>query len=233
MLNFMLEKCESTGVETKRLYCLLEFFVKLKTSFALILSALCATAVAEEDLRFVPVHGKPVWQQVNAVPQNQAPAPQEGYVEVRSLASRDVIGWVPVGYRFLAFGADEGVVTLSLNGQIGYLPRAVTSRLYASTAKQPRPPAGPVTLEKLADEYDARVRTGAGISLSSQSSIVETVSKQQALLGQPGIPGDVGLPMGGNTVITDPAQMGAGAALVTGGPQALGGYVGQPGFEGK
>lgn len=207
--------------------------MKLKTTFALILTAFCATAIAEEDLRFVPVHGKPVWQQVNAVPQQQAAVPQEGYVEVRSLASREVIGWVPVGYRFLAFGSDDGIVTMSLNGQIGYLPRAVTSRLYASTAKQPRPPAGPVSLEQLADEYDTRVRTGAGISLSSQSSIVATVANQQAMLAQPGIPGELGVPMAGDTAITDPSLMGPGAALVTGGPQALGGMVGQPGFQGK
>lgn len=195
-----------------------------KLPFILVFVGLTGFAAAQQRLDRVPVHDKPVWQQVQSVPESQAQAPHPSYVEVKSLATHQVLGWVPVGYKFLSFGSGQGLVTMSLNGEIGYVPRSVVARMYPPSTRRAGAPQGPVTLEELAAEYENRVQTGAGVSLSSESSIVETVRRETEMMGEGAIPGEPGLAGAPNAPGIDPTM--PGAALATGGPQALGDIVG-------
>lgn len=195
----------------------------IRLPFILILAGITALTTAQDSLTHAPVHDSPVWQQIQSVPESQGQTPHPAYVEVKSLTTHQVLGWVPVGHRFLSFGSGQGIVTLPLNGEIGYVPRAVVARMYAPVPTRELPPPGPVTVEELAAEYENRVVTGAGVSLRAQDSIVETVRRESELLTatgiQPGATGDFG--QAGVIDATMP-----GATLATGGPNAIGTALG-------
>ncbi len=195
----------------------------IKLPFILILTGITALATGQDSLTRVPVHDTPVWQQIQSVPESQGQTPHPSYVEVKSLTTHQVLGWVPLGHRFLSFGSGQGIVTLPLNGEIGYVPRAVVARMYAPTPTRELPPPGPITVEELAAEYETRVVTGAGVSLRASDSVVETVRRESELLTatglQPGTTGEFG--QGGIIDATMP-----GATLATGGPQAIGTALG-------
>lgn len=171
-----------------------------------------------QSLSNVPVHAKPVWHQVIGSSDGSG-----AMVAVQSLKTQQVIGGLPVGYKFLAFGGSQGIVTLAFNGEIGLIPASMVAQVNPLTTPPAKAPAGESTLEELADAYEKKVTTGAGVSLSYSNSIVEKTNKQSQLVGQGAIPGGVGVDMGMAGEYPQP-----GAALATGGPQGVGALVGVP-----
>lgn len=192
------------------------------------------STVNAQSLQGSPVHSAPVWLQV----QSLAEAPGSPVV-VRSLETNEVIGALPVDYRFMSFGSNGHITTLAVNGHLAYIPAAATTRLYPQVPREEIAPAGPSSLEQLAQEYEERVTGQAQVSLRPQNSIVNQVQERQesaAMLG-------ANLNMGagaGMMGMGDPMYAGPGAALAGGSVGAVGdmvggaagGYYGNPGFQG-
>lgn len=200
----------------------------LRSIFALGITGICAAGAMGQALNAVPVHEHPVWQQVQAVQgTNVVQSGQAPMLEVKSMQSHQVLGWVPVGYQFLSFGSSSGITTMAFNGEIGYLPSSAVARLYPSTTPPAGPPAGPVSLETLAEEYVQRVETGAGVSLQADSSIVQEVKDKESALQLTGT-GTAAVSPYGDVGAMDPYNPQPGAALATGGPQGIENMVRPP-----
>ncbi len=193
-----------------------------KAIFGILVGLVSTTGAWAQDLAAVPVHGKPVWQVVQSLP-NSPGSP----IAVRSLSTNQIIGAVPVDHRFLSFGGNGEIVTLAFNGEIGYVPASAVGRLYPQIVEPANPPAGPDTLEELAAAYEEKVAGQASVSLKPTNSIVGKVA-QTAVVGQGSIPGYPGNTMGAGTGI-DPYAGQPGAALAGGGVQGVGAMAGQGG----
>jgi len=178
--------------------------------------ALVASAQAETPLNKVPVHNKPTWQVITGMPESPGAA-----VPVRSLSTDQVLGAIPVDSRFLSFGSNGQIVTFGLNGELVYVPTSAVSALHPVPPKEAAPPGGKQTLEELAEAYEQKVTGAAAVSLELSDSLE---SKAQPIVGQganPAMPGSNF--MGGGAQPYNQYQ--PGAALMTGGPQALGGMA--------
>lgn len=194
-----------------------------KAIFGFIASSVLASAAFAQDLGAVPVHGKPVWQQV--VSMAQAPGSP---IAVQSLSTNQVIGSLPVDSSFLSFGTNGQIVTLAFNGEIGYVPAVAVMRRYPLVPEPEGAPAGPETLEELAEAYEERVTGQAAVSLRLKNSLAAP-TPQAGLIPQGNIPGAPGLGFGGGVGINPQP----GAALATGGVRGVGAMVpGAPGFGG-
>ncbi len=186
-------------------------------------SILASVAVAQE-LAAVPVHGKPIWQTVVSMAQSPGSP-----IAVQSLATNQVIGALPVDSRFLAFGSNGQIVTLAFNGEIGYVPAVAVTRLHPIASAPAGAPAGPNTLEELAEAYEEKVKGQAAVSLQLKNSI----ANKQPAAPQGVIPGAPGVGFGGGVGV-DPYAGQPGAALAGGGVQGVGGMVtGAGGYVGK
>ncbi len=194
-----------------------------KAIFGITVVSVLASAAVGQELGAVPVHGKPVWQQI--VSMAEAPGSP---IAVQSLSTNQVIGALPVDSSFLAFGTNGHIVTLAFNGEIGYVPAVAVTRLYPQVSEPAGPPAGPDTLEELAEAYEERVTGQAAVSLRlKDSSSNQRPQPGTAPMGViPGAPG--GLYGGGVGINPQP-----GAALATGGVQGVGNMIpGGPGYGG-
>jgi len=190
----------------------------VKKALAGIVALGLVSAVSAQSLTKVPVHNKPVWQVVSGLP--DAPGSP---VPVRSLATDQVLGVIPMDARFLAFGTNGQITTLAINGEMAYVPSVAASPLYPQVPKVEVPPPGPNTLEELAEEYVDRVEGRAGVSLTLTDSLAEKAN-QGSMTGQGAIATMPGSDFAANAGI-NPYGVQPGAALATGGVQGIGQMV--------
>lgn len=200
-----------------------------KAFFCILTSSIMLGSATAQDLVAVPVHGQPVWQQVLSTPASPG-AP----IAVQSLKTNQVIGSLPVDSSFLSFGTNGQIVTLAYNGEIGYVPAVAVTRLHPKAVKPKLNPAGPNTLEELAQAYEDKVTGEAKVSLSNSSDQVGNNNSQMFPGAQGAVPGALGVGYGGGNGVT-PYGGQPGAALATGGVQGIGQIVNgpMPGYQGK
>ena len=190
----------------------------MKKVIAGIMAAGLVSAVGAQSLVKVPVHNKPIWQVVSGLPDAPGSA-----VPVRSLATDQVLGVIPMDARFLSFGTNGQITTLAINGEIAYVPSVAASPLHPRVPKVEIPPPGPNTLEELAEEYVDRVEGRAGVSLTMSGSLADK-SAPALGTGQGAIatmPGSNFAPNAG----VNPYGVQPGAALAQGGVQGVGQMV--------
>lgn len=186
-----------------------------KAIYGTIAFSLFASVTVGQDLAAVPVHGKPVWLQV--VSMAEAPGSP---IAVQSLSTNQVIGSLPVDSSFLSFGTNGQIVTFAYNGEIGYVPAVAVARRFPQVSEPAGPPAGPDTLEELAEAYEERVTGQAAVSLRLKNSAA-TPTAPEGFVPQGNIPGQPGLGFGGGVGINPQP----GAALATGGVRGIGAMV--------
>lgn len=184
-----------------------------KAIFGIIVGWALASAGIGQDLGAVPVHGKPVWQQV--VSMSQSPGSP---IAVQSLSTNQVIGALPVDSSFMSFGTNGQIVTMAFNGEIGYVPAVAVTRMYPRISEPAGPPAGANTLEELAEQYEEKVNGTAGVSLRLKDSIPEPQRGINPVGAIPGAPG-TGF---GTGVGVNPNAGQPGAALANDGVQGVG-----------
>lgn len=197
-------------------------------SVALFAGTVLPGSVAAMETSRLPVNDKPVWQVVSGLP--EAPGVP---VIVRSAATNEPIGAFPVDTRFMSFGSNGHIVTTAINGALVYLPASSVSQLYPTIQQEDGAPRGAKSLEERAEEYEERVKGNAEVALRARDSIKEIAAQRMAqsqmvdpnaAAGMDPMMGGMGMGMG-----MDPNNPQPGAALATGGVQALGGMAGAGG----
>jgi hypothetical protein len=93
------------------------------------------------------VTGKPVWFEVSG---------SEGPCVVNALATREPMGELQGGYRFLSFGVTSKWVTLAYNGRIAFVPVGSVTEMFPHQAAEPQWRGYGPTLEEQLKAQQAR-----------------------------------------------------------------------------
>lgn len=94
-----------------------------------LLAMIGAAPVMAQDVG-LPVHGAPNWYEVVGDGQTSGTASP-----VWLAATRQVVGRLEVGSRFVAFGSDARVITLAYMGRLAYIPAGAAVEMYATPPK--------------------------------------------------------------------------------------------------
>lgn len=163
-------------------------------AYGVLTAAIAPAGAVELDQRHAvlapPVNAAPVWY----VTTDQAGTQQP--IEVRSLTTGRPLGLLPTGYRFLAFGASPGVITLGLGGQVGYIPAGSASEMFPLVARPMEWKAAGPTLEEQAEiaRQEAREAQAQGLEPLSlkrrteEAKQAELLQQSGQIQGQPGVP---------------------------------------------
>lgn len=173
-------------------------------------SILCAISSCIFSQSIAPIDGDAKWKVAQSLP--EAPGQPVG---VRSIQSNSIIAYVKPDTKFLSFGEDSNIVTLSVMGNLGYIPTEASADLYPIPPRPELNPGWGPTLEQLADSTDSRSKNADALSLAPLKTPTPTLT--QNIGGMNMMP--TGMPYAGNPH--------PGAALANGGINGIANMVGQ------